>query len=284
MSDSQYEYLGRRGHHTLIGRQNDTPLERALTHRIAVMRMLPGSAEQGRCGMACVLGAGECHDLDLQEMLKRFHEVHLVDRNGESMTAGLEQQKLNSHVRIIRHDGIDISGADALLDEFATSRDGSRIVKLLSQKMPVSLKAMGQFDVLISANMMPELMARAVSRLGIEDPHLAQVLASLRVAHIETMLNMTRPGGQAFLVTELSTSQHIPELVAAPDDLNAILMAPESVRRMNPGCNPAIIDRVLRETPAIIDRIERYDMSIPWLRQEKSCTSAFLAYRMTVKA
>lgn len=282
MTESRYEYQGSRKHQTLVGRHDDTPWERALTHRHAVMLMLPGGG-QGRRGMACVLGAGECHDLNLSKLLNRHHEVHLVDLDCATVRSGLEQQSLSSHVRVFCHE-VDVSGAAALLDDFAKSRDESLVDKMLSQKMPESLNAIGQFEVLMSANLLPELMARALICLGIEHPRLAEVMAALRLAHIETMLNMTRPGGQALLVTEVTNSQHIPDLAGAPEDLNAILRDPESVRRMNPGCNPAFIDKVLRETPAIVERLERYDMSIAWLRQEATYISVYLAYRLILKA
>ena len=283
MTESRYEYQGSRKHQNLVGRHENTPYERALTHRSAVMLMLPGGGDQGRRGMACVLGAGECHDLDLPELLNRHHEVHLVDLNCTPVRSGLEQQELSSRGRVFCHEE-DVSGAVELLDEFSKSRDERLIDKLLSQEMPESISAIGQFEVLVSANMLPELMGRALVSLGIEHPRLAEVMAALRLAHIQTMLNMTRPGGQALLVTEVTTSQHIPELAAAPEDLNAILRAPESVRRMNPGCNPAFIDKVLRETPAITERLERYDMSIAWLRQESTFTSVYLAFRLMLKA
>jgi hypothetical protein len=283
MTESRYEYLGSRPHQALVGRHARTPLERALTHRNALMRLLPGRAGEGRRGMICVLGAGQCHDLDLENLLARFHEIHLVDRDEQALRAGCDQQGVRGHGRIRLHGNIDIAGIDQLLNDYARNRDAGRIARLPETPLPASLGELGQFEVVVSANLLPEIMLETVKGLGIENRDTPRVLAAVRQAHIETLLEMTRSGGQAFLVTELTTSRLVPELASAPHDLDSIVRAPEIVSRLNPGCNHGVIDRLLLDSESITSRLERYDMSPPWLRQEDGYAAAYIAYRLTRK-
>src|SRR6185295_19591792 len=49
-------------------------------------------------GRLCVLGAGNCNDLDLPALLGAYREVHLVDLDEEALNRGVARQGLTSHV------------------------------------------------------------------------------------------------------------------------------------------------------------------------------------------
>ena len=60
-------------------------------HREKVSAILGAGADP--CpGRLCVLGAGNCNDLDLAALLRAHREVHLVDLDAEALAQGVERQ------------------------------------------------------------------------------------------------------------------------------------------------------------------------------------------------
>ena len=57
------------------------------SHRQAIERLIV-SALQSHRGRICVLGAGNCNDLDLEWLATVFSEVHLVDIDPAALAAG----------------------------------------------------------------------------------------------------------------------------------------------------------------------------------------------------
>ena len=55
-------------------------------HRQKVSALLGAGAEP-RAGRLCVLGAGNCNDLDLASLLQAHREVHLVDLDAVALAA-----------------------------------------------------------------------------------------------------------------------------------------------------------------------------------------------------
>ena len=58
----------------------------------------------------CVLGAGNCNDLDLLQLLTYFGRIHLVDWDAPALEAGLARQDLAGDSRLVLHGGVDLSG------------------------------------------------------------------------------------------------------------------------------------------------------------------------------
>src|SRR5512145_3246665 len=85
-------------------------------HRLAQMRLLLGAAPKG--GRVCVLGAGNCNDLDLPELAEHFAEVHLVDIDEVALRTAVRGQSSEVKARIRPH-VVDLSG---ILDDPGTIR------------------------------------------------------------------------------------------------------------------------------------------------------------------
>src|SRR2546427_6062344 len=64
----------------------------------------------------CVLGAGNCNDLDLATLLHTFQEIHLVDLDAEALTHGVARQGLENNPAVRTHGGLDVTG---MFDELA---------------------------------------------------------------------------------------------------------------------------------------------------------------------
>ncbi|MBO0698821.1 MAG: hypothetical protein J2P46_10535, partial [Zavarzinella sp.] len=84
-------------------------------HRKKVTELLGGESTSPSSRL-CVLGAGNCNDLDLNTLLRSYREVHLVDLDAEALARGVARQGLADEPGVHRHGGVDLTG---ILDTLA---------------------------------------------------------------------------------------------------------------------------------------------------------------------
>ncbi len=66
-------------------------------------------------GRLCVLGAGNCNDLDLPRLSERFDEIHLVDLDANALDQAIQRQGVEGSFKLRVHAPVDLTGiADAL--------------------------------------------------------------------------------------------------------------------------------------------------------------------------
>lgn len=280
---SEYEYLGSRGHQPLTGRASSSPREQSAGHRATIMQMLRAEPVGQRKGIIGVMGAGECHDLDLPVLLDRYHEIHLFDLDTAALDRAVESQGVPAHPRIRRYGGTDVSGIHDLLGELTTSADDPTVGSLVEAARQYRLASHERFDVVVSANLLPELVARSIQCLGSEHPGLAELAQCVVQSHIEMLLDRTVEGGQALLVTELANSRSVPELLAAPADLGPLVRLARDRGGLHPGCNPAGIEQLMRHRSALGEEIRQVDVSPLWIRHSGDQRGLYLAWRMIRK-
>jgi hypothetical protein len=97
-----------------------------------------------------------------------------------------------------------------------------------------------------------QLLSAAAAVLGEDHPRFEELALALRAGHVRTMLDLTRSGGRALLVTELVSSDVVPEICAVPDDaLPALLLRAIAMRQIFTGMSPAgLVSWIARERPA----------------------------------
>jgi len=67
----------------------------------------------------CVLGAGNCNDLDLAWLAEVYREVHLVDIDPAALAGAVERQEAAGNERVRRHAPVDLSGIADLVARWA---------------------------------------------------------------------------------------------------------------------------------------------------------------------
>src|SRR5690606_18472646 len=87
-------------------------------HREVVTSRLVRTSQADR-ERICILGAGNCNDLDLSALAGAFCEVHLVDLDGEAMHAGLTRQNVEGDSRFVLHEQIDVAAIVPALAHFS---------------------------------------------------------------------------------------------------------------------------------------------------------------------
>lgn len=190
------------------------------SHRDEVTRRLLGDAllngDSSEHGRLCVLGAGNCNDLELGQLATAFQEINLVDLDGEALARGVARQANVPTGAIHRHGGIDLLGA---LDSLAAcageqrSADAELDTCLARVHEPAAGALPGPFDVVASVCLLSQLIECAVVSLGEGHPRFAELVLAIRAAHLRLLARLLVPGGRAVLVADFVSSQTAAELL-----------------------------------------------------------------------
>ena len=201
------------------------------------MTSLLVSAAQGRHQpRLCLLGAGNCNDVDLRRLLGVYREIHLVDCDAEALSAALEHQSLTGHVSLICHGGIDLLAGPP---------------------------ALGPHEVVASLCLLSQLLESAADAAHPTGEPVR--IQAIRRQHLETLVALTFPGGLSLVITDVVSSATVPELVSTPDDRLPALVAQCILQRnFFSGTNPAPILDVLRRDPWFASRIASPEPIDPW--------------------
>lgn len=204
----------------------------------------------------CVLGAGNCNDLDLGTLATFYRSVTLVDLDTESVVSAVSRQ---SH------------GVRAQLDVRAP----------IDVALPGALHPLrNDYDVVCSAGLLSQLID-SVARRELDLDAVVDEVKRVRAAHLSSMLDLLRPGGRGLLVTEMVSSDTAPQLTKTPVNALPQLMAQLATERnFFTGLNPFAIDLLLRKNPALARRISRTAFHPPWLWQLGPARS-YLAYALS---
>jgi hypothetical protein len=219
-------------------------------HRERVTRhLLRGSAG----GRLCVLGAGNCNDLDLPALAEHFGEVRLVDLDGDALAFGVDRQGVRGHGGVQRH-VVELTGwlgEPAGPDQWRHA-PRRRVAPLLP----------GPFDVVASVCVLSQLSLATLEVLGVDHPMAAEAVRAVREGHLDLLAHLVAPGGQGLLITDIVSSDTVPGLASLPEERLASL--PELlVRQRNyfHGVQPFLVAASLRALPAVND----LETLSPWL-------------------
>src|SRR3954452_18851336 len=79
-------------------------------HRRKVCELLvPENVSAAARGKLCVLGAGNCNDLDLPRLLESFDQIDLVDIDPTALSTAVRRQGVESDRRVHPHGGVDLT-------------------------------------------------------------------------------------------------------------------------------------------------------------------------------
>lgn len=214
-------------------------------------------------GSLCILGAGNCFDVDLTALASHFEQIHLVDIDQAALTRALAQLPEATRTKFTTHAPIDVSGMYDRLERWARMEITPAELMAHGSDTAESLKGcVGRsFDVVVSACMLSQMQLGVVSALGDRHPLFQAVRFTLNLTHLRTLAELTNPGGKALLVTDLTEASLFPlvnnplaglELLraacasgkvfdfAAPEQLLTSLLDDPVLRRVFP--EPTIVD------------------------------------------
>jgi hypothetical protein len=168
------------------------------SHRAEIQKLLlPGVGELAPSARLCVLGAGNCNDIDLKELTGAFAETHLVDIDAAALEAAARRQGVAGSPRVRLHGGVDLTGiADVFPLWEQNPPTGPEVAgaarRALERVMP---QVGGPFDVVLSPCLLSQLVGYAGDVLGRAHPRRRELLLALRTRHLRTIVDLLAPGG-----------------------------------------------------------------------------------------
>jgi hypothetical protein len=236
-------------------------------HRQTATRLLCAQAAHGGRRL-CVLGAGNCNDLDLVLLLKSFREVHLVDLDTEALALGVARQGVANDSRLHCHGGLDLTGAlDAIATWSAHDPIPPEQVQGLAEwpGLRVAPALPRPFDVVASICLLSQLIGNAFHATGERHSQFLSLVQAIRAGHLRLLCDLTAPGGTVLLITDVVSSDTFPSLGALPDSALPELL-PRLARERNyfHGLNPALLPSIFQQDPILQARVIGLEPVAPW--------------------
>lgn len=219
----------------------------------------------------CVLGAGNCDDLDLPALARDFGEVHLVDLDGAALEGALSGVTGPARAKLVAHPNIDLSGTlervDAWGDQFPAERELDALAAEVAGD--ISRKIGRTFDVVLSACVLSQLYQPLRQTLLLKLDAWRRLFTAIDRAHLATVAALTRPGGTGILALDVTSSHKLPELQSftAPETweaLDAAATAAIAARKVTLDPDPQHLTALLTAAP-FAAQIERPRLTTPWV-------------------
>lgn len=236
-----------------------------------------------RRGELCVWGAGPCNDLELDTLCRYYRHITLVDMDSATLNAALQVRQLDQSDQITAVGGTDLSGIHSLVDQYRHRPEKGLLHRIQQTASQHQLDLPDQFDVLISTCLLSQIFIHLVRVLEDQAREMVETLQIVRRRHLELMLEHTRPGGAAILVTDVTSSDALPELLVPDPDLDQLLRDTICQGNHFHGLNPLSIDQTIRSEPSLSSQIDSFQVSRPWIWNATARTYCCLAFLMNKK-
>ncbi len=235
-------------------------------HRQRVMQLLMQVAGP-TSGRLCVLGSGNCNDLDLIVLLNAFEELVLVDVDRATtelaITTGL---KGSQPERIHVAESTDVTGVFKRLQAADVKELGAsaaaEILKLLTITLQLPLSP---FDCVVSTCLLSQLIDSVVLALGTDHPSVVPIILALRKQHLRTVVHNLSAGGRGLLVFDFVSSHSLPGLMQIDDSrLNQTLIEAINAKNFFTGLNPFAVQAELQTHSDFAGLINDIRLHPPW--------------------
>lgn len=235
-------------------------------HRETLTRHLTGLAGNKK-GRLCVLGAGNCNDIDLKRLLQDYSEIHLVDLDQHALEYGVQSQAVTDgapvflHVCDLTSVGPDLAALKATNGQ--AEADVTEIIQKLSS--PVALKIPGPFDVVSSTCVLSQLIHQAVNAIGETHPQFESLMVAIRSQHFRTIIDFICDGGAGLVVSDFVSSESAPDMKDVPDiQFPEYLSQLLASRNFFHGVHPGILFSLLVGNSPLGSQVYNAEMLSPW--------------------
>lgn len=232
-------------------------------HRQRVTELLRRAAPEAD-GRLCLLGAGNCNDVDLAALARAYGQITLADLDREAMAKGVARQGFEaSALRLCR---VDLRGDPARMAGWSaqTTMAPADVAALAA---PAEIEALGgDYDVVASTCVLSQLVHGLAERVGEGHAQFAELVRALRTGHLRLLVSLSAAGGTAILVTDFASSLGAPELDAvSPSDLATLLARLMDGRRVFHGLDPRLVEATLRSDPELSRAVAAVEAPPPWI-------------------
>lgn len=221
----------------------------------------------GEGGSLCLLGAGHCHDVDLEALAAQYAAIHLVDLDRPAVLAAIARQKPAVREILHVHAPFDLSGFETRWKRWKRTRPSPEEIAAASSSVIKTAGTLpGPFDLVASSCVLTQMSFAARDALGENSPMLGPVRIALVRTHLALLMGLTAPGGTALLVTDLTSSSSFPLAEVAPEQ-NLLDVMGDIVERgaYYHVANPNLIEQVLETEPVLRAMSGESELLSPWL-------------------
>jgi hypothetical protein len=226
-------------------------------------------------GALCVLGAGNCADIDFEYLAKRFEAIHLVDLDPAAIERARDRQPKALRERIVLHGDRDLSGILAHLDDWAERFPSDDELQQTSLRAAHELLQSfgGSFDVTLSTCVLSQLVLPFQETWVMSEEEWDKLSACTTAVHLATLFGATRQGGSGFMAFDVVSSDHLPGLLAyrerPPVELQAFVE--EQVAAQEVSLSPAPSELLAQLTGSgLAAALANVRITLPWLWDIKS--------------
>lgn len=239
-------------------------------HRRRLMDELPRVP-----GDLCVFGAGNCADIDLEYLAKRFDQIHLVDLDADAIERSRDRQPKAVRERIVLHGERDLSGILPQLDEWAERFPTDAELQHASLGAAHALlQGIGRpFDVTLSTCVLSQLVLPFQDTWVMTEDEWGKLSACATAVHLATLFGATRSGGSGFMAFDVVSSDHLPALIdyrnRPAEELQAFVDEQVASQQVALTPAPAELLRQLTES-GLGAALAGARITLPWLWDIKS--------------
>ena len=251
-------------------------------HRQKVTELLLAFATQPGKSL-CVLGAGRTTDLDLIPLAERYAKIDLVDLHPTITRDALVQRGFDGHARVSEISMLDVSGIDASWRHFMAAPSEGALQATIKECKNAKLD-LGQYDVVVSTCLLTQIMRRAFECLEaakmVKTNGLSDIVKAIREKHFDLLVNHTVPGGAALLITDLTSSEALPEMLLEGADLQHMLVNEVTEGNHFPGMNPKLIFEATQRSSLGIN-LQKALVTRPWIWNSIEMQYLCIAYLLS---
>jgi hypothetical protein len=220
-------------------------------------------------GAAAVLGAGNCNDVDLGALAARASPIHLIDLDGEALRGAIARQPEDVRGALVLHAGVDLSG---ILDRMTGWPRGAPPPEEIDAAIGEAARGVdlpaGDLALCLSSCLYTQMILSIVERIGERHPRCVDLVRAVRTGHLRTIARSLRRDGLGVIVSDMVSSDTVPDLAATPPRLLAGRMeALVRARNFFTGANPYVVASALKTDPAIAPLVRDVGLGEPWLWQ-----------------
>jgi len=249
-------------------------------HRRHLTReLLRGAATDGGESI-CILGAGNCNDVELGTLLQSYRELHLVDLDSAALQQAHARLSESEQARVHCHAPVDLSGMLPELERWGrfqlTPEELMGHPDTAAQALAERLG--GPFDSVASTCVLTQMQLAVLNALG-ESHRLFQAIRhTLSVTHLRTLASLTRPGGRTVFASDLVASDHL-ALASDITDVDLRRVFEEVVRQGNAiyVAHPRVLGSIVRDDPVLKRDLAPDPIHDVWLWQQGPART-FLVY------
>jgi hypothetical protein len=238
--------------------------ERYADHRRHLMALL---ANVGGGPDIAILGAGNCTDLDPEQLARDFSAIHLFDLDGEALERARESFAAPARSRVMTHSGFDLSGLLGRLDEWGERfPDAAGLQRAAAEAIHTLLRRIRQkFHVVLSDCILSQLLVPYRQHWLQRDPTWNLLSEAITGIHLATLGGSVAEGGHGIIAFDVVDSSVAPELQGmSPDDEDALEEVVCELSARGSIVHPSEMVRRL-SSPALAPFIEAPRLTRPWL-------------------